>query len=192
MSVLNSQPICLKYVFVSVDRKLEAVAEPSRSADAKHTNQQDGKSTKMGGRTNTNDASGDRSQQKQITSNNNNNNSSSQEMQEELKQVLTLFREKRRTLDIVKTPEIFIQQSSSTNEVKKWLRAKGFSENVLRKLNGLNGNELFLLTRETLEEYCGLDEGRRLASQITIQRNVSGVNILIHLSNVFNMSCPLV
>lgn len=106
-------------------------------------------------------------------------------MQEELKQVLTLFREKRRTLDILKTPEIFIQQSSSANEVEKWLRAKGFSDSVVRKLHGLNGNELFLLTRETLEDYCGMEEGRRLASQITIQRNVSGVNIAILFSILF-------
>lgn len=106
----------------------------------------------------------------------NSNNNNNDDMQEELKQVLTLFREKRRTLDIMKTPEIFIQQTSTAIEVKQWLRAKGFSENVVRKLNDLNGNELFLLKRETLEDYCGIEEGRRLASQITIQRNVSGVS----------------
>jgi epidermal growth factor receptor kinase substrate 8 len=97
------------------------------------------------------------------------------EMQEELKAVLTLFREKRR-LDIMKTPEIYIQQSSSAKEVEQWLRAKGFSERVIKKLHGFNGNELFALKRSTLEEYCGSEEGKRLASQITIQRNVSGVS----------------
>jgi hypothetical protein len=95
-------------------------------------------------------------------------------MQEELKAVLTLFREKRR-LDIMKTPEIFILQSSSAIEVEEWLRAKGFSERVIKKLHGFNANELFALKRITLEEYCGQEEGKRLASQITIQRNVSGV-----------------
>ena len=97
-------------------------------------------------------------------------------MQEELKNVLTLFRERRRNLDIVKTPEIFIQQTSSPFEVEKWLKAKGFSEPTVKKLHGLTGNELFALNRRTLEEYCGSEEGKRLASQITIQRNVSGVN----------------
>lgn len=101
------------------------------------------------------------------------------EMQEELKHVLTLFRDKRRTLDIIKTPEIFIQQSSSADEVEQWLKAKGFSDKVVKKLHGLNGNELFALKRPTLEDYCGSEEGKRLASQITIQRNVSGV-IKIH------------
>ncbi|XP_037045483.1 epidermal growth factor receptor kinase substrate 8-like isoform X2 [Bradysia coprophila] len=96
------------------------------------------------------------------------------EVNEELKNVLTLFREKRRVLDIVKTPEIFIQQSSSATEVEQWLKAKGFSDRVVKKMHGLNGNELFALKRHTLEDYCGSEEGRRLASQITIQRNISG------------------
>ena len=102
---------------------------------------------------------------------------SQEDMQEELRSVLTLFREKRRNLDIVKTPEIFIQQTSSVEEVEQWLIAKGFSDKVVKKLHGLNGNELFALKRHTLEDYCGVDEGKRLASQITIQRNISGVSL---------------
>lgn len=99
-------------------------------------------------------------------------------MQEELKNVLTLFRERRRNLDIVKTPEVFIQQTSSPSEVEQWLQAKGFSERTVKKMNGLTGNELFALKRHTLEEYCGSEEGKRLASQITIQKNVSGVSLI--------------
>jgi epidermal growth factor receptor kinase substrate 8 len=105
----------------------------------------------------------------------NEQNSQVDDMQEELKNVLTLFRERRRNLEIVKTPEIFIQQTSNPQEVEKWLLAKGFSDKTVKKLHGLSGNELFALKRHTLEEYCGPDEGKRLASQITIQRNVSGV-----------------
>lgn len=105
-------------------------------------------------------------------------------MNEELKNVLTLFREKRRVLDIVKTPEIFIQQSSSADEVEQWLKAKGFSDRVVKKLHGLNGNELFALKRHTLEDYCGSEEGRRLASQITIQRNISGVRF-VNVTTIF-------
>lgn len=104
--------------------------------------------------------------------------SQADDMQEELKNVLTLFRERRR-LDIVKTPEIYIQQTSNPAEVEIWLKAKGFSEKTVRKLHGLSGNELFALKRHTLEEYCGNDEGKRLASQITIQRNVSGVCLFL-------------
>ncbi|CAO1331302.1 unnamed protein product [Diamesa serratosioi] len=96
------------------------------------------------------------------------------DMQAELKNVLALFRENRRNYDAVKTPEIFIQQTSNPAQVQQWLKAKGFSENVTTKLHDLSGNELFALKRATLEDYCGVEEGKRLSSQITIQRNVSG------------------
>ncbi|CAO1341025.1 unnamed protein product [Diamesa tonsa] len=96
------------------------------------------------------------------------------DMQAELKNVLALFRENRRNWDAVKTPEIFIQQTSNPAQVQQWLKAKGFSDNVTTKLHGLSGNELFALKRATLEDYCGVEEGKRLSSQITIQRNVSG------------------
>lgn len=99
-------------------------------------------------------------------------------MHEELKNVLTLFRERRRNLDIMKTPEIFIQQTSNPKEVEQWLDAKGFSEKTIKSLKGLTGNQIFALNKETLEDYCGAEEGRRLASQLTIQRNVSGVRFV--------------
>jgi hypothetical protein len=53
---------------------------------------------------------------------------SSHDLHEELKNVLTLYREKKPTLEIVKTPEVFISQSCDPDEVQNWLRAKGFSE----------------------------------------------------------------
>jgi epidermal growth factor receptor kinase substrate 8 len=53
---------------------------------------------------------------------------SSQDLHEELKNVLTLFSEKKRNLEIVKTPEVFISQTSDPQEVQNWLRAKGFSD----------------------------------------------------------------
>ncbi|CAG2053462.1 unnamed protein product [Timema podura] len=95
-------------------------------------------------------------------------------MQEELKAVLTMFREKRPNVEILTTPKVYINQDSSPDEVQKWLQAKSFSQNVQNKLKGVTGNEIFLLKKEDLEKYCGSTEGRRLHSQITIQRNVSG------------------
>ena len=97
-------------------------------------------------------------------------------MQEELKNVLALFRDRRKHLEIHKTPDVFITQTSNPAEIEKWLRAKGFEERTVKKLNGLSGNELFGLKKHTLEDYFGIEEGRRLASQITIQKNVSGVS----------------
>ncbi|CAG9810268.1 unnamed protein product [Chironomus riparius] len=96
------------------------------------------------------------------------------DMQEELKNVLALFRDRRKHLEIHKTPDVFITQTSNPAEIEKWLRAKGFEERTVKKLHGLSGNELFGLKKHTLEDYFGIEEGRRLASQITIQKNVSG------------------
>lgn len=96
-------------------------------------------------------------------------------MNDELAKVLKLYREKSHNWDIHKTPEIFIQPTSSPASVKQWLKAKGFSDYVVTKFGYLSGSELFSLDRETLEEHCGVEEGKRLLSQITVQRNVSGV-----------------
>lgn len=95
-------------------------------------------------------------------------------MQEELKHVLSHVRDNRRNMEIVKTPNIYIQQSASQAEVQHWLRAKGFSEAIITRLQNLNGTRLFALQRKQLEEICGVEEGRRMHSQITVQRNVSG------------------
>lgn len=97
-------------------------------------------------------------------------------MNDELAKVLKLYREKNHNWDIHKTPEIFIQPTSSSANVKQWLKAKGFSDYVVTKFGYLNGHELFSLDRETLEEHCGAEEGKRLLSQITVQRNISGVS----------------
>lgn len=99
------------------------------------------------------------------------------EMQVELRQMLTMFREKRNNLAIVKTPDIYIEQTATTDEVEKWLEKKGFSDSVIKKMHNINGNELFALKLATLKDVLGEKDGKRLASQIEIQRNISGVLI---------------
>lgn len=113
---------------------------------------------------------------KEVTPLNTISNDTRENMNDELAKVLKLYREKNHNWDIHKTPEIFIQPTSSPANVKQWLKAKGFSEYVVTKFGYLNGHELFSLDRETLEDHCGVEEGRRLLSQITVQRNVSGVS----------------
>lgn len=95
-------------------------------------------------------------------------------VQEELKNVLTLFREKRK-IEIQKTPEVYINQHSSVEEVQEWMKVKGFSERIRKQMKNMNGNELFSLNRAQLEANCGKEEGRRLDSQITISRSTTGV-----------------
>ena len=53
---------------------------------------------------------------------------SAMSVQDELKNVLEIFREKDNQLDIPKTPELFISQDSKPSEVRKWLKAKNFSQ----------------------------------------------------------------
>jgi hypothetical protein len=90
---------------------------------------------------------------------------------EEMAAVLAFYRPK---INIQRTPEVYINQDSSVSEVHEWLKAKNFSDETIRRLGGMNGNELFALKKSQLEEICGEKEGRRLDSQITISRNFSG------------------
>lgn len=101
-------------------------------------------------------------------------------MQDELAAVLSIVRDKPR-LEIRQTPPVYISQKSNALEVQKWLKDKEFSKDVTEKLRGYSGHSLMSMTREQTEKICGLQEGRRLYSQISIQKSVSGVSIL---------SCP--
>lgn len=62
--------------------------------------------------------------------------------------------------------------------MQKWLKDKEFSPIVCDKLKGWSGHALMSMTREQTEKICGAQEGRRLYSQISIQKSVSGVSIL--------------
>lgn len=100
----------------------------------------------------------------------------SNDLQEELTSVLTLVRDrnKHRYLDIKQTPETYINQKSNPSEVQDWLKAKGFNENIRNKFKGVNGHHLFEVKKAELEKICGKNEGKRLFSQISIQKSTSG------------------
>ena len=95
-------------------------------------------------------------------------------MQEELANVLSLYREKEKHLEIKTTPDVYIMQGSTPTEVRNWLKAKQFSSRVLEQLAGYNGGKLFSMTRKELVAAFGKSEGGRLYSQITISRNTNG------------------
>uniref|UniRef100_A0A0A1XAD1 Epidermal growth factor receptor kinase substrate 8-like protein 2 n=1 Tax=Zeugodacus cucurbitae TaxID=28588 RepID=A0A0A1XAD1_ZEUCU len=85
----------------------------------------------------------------------------------------TLYqRERRKDLEILTTPNIYINQYSSPKEVEEWLRAKGFPNVIVAKLSKLNGEELFALSPHVIEGYFGQKESRRLISQIVLQKNI--------------------
>ncbi|XP_068624817.1 epidermal growth factor receptor kinase substrate 8-like protein 1 isoform X3 [Battus philenor] len=97
--------------------------------------------------------------------------STGSELHEELKAVLPQLQQRR--LDFKKTPDIFIHQKSNPEEVAAWLEAKGFSTTAQRQLR-MPGHQLFTLSRAHFERLLGPDEGKRLYSQVLVQRNVSG------------------
>ncbi|CAD6995503.1 epidermal growth factor receptor kinase substrate 8 isoform X2 [Ceratitis capitata] len=85
----------------------------------------------------------------------------------------TLYqRERRKDLEILTTPNIYINQYSKPKEVEEWLRAKGFPDAIVKKLSKLNGEELFALSPHVIEGYFGQKESRRLISQIVLQKNI--------------------
>ena len=99
-------------------------------------------------------------------------------MQDELNMVLSLFREKRK-FEVRPTPEVYINQKSNADEVQSWLLAKEFSDNICHKLKNFSGHQLMGLSREQAEAIGGSSEGRRLYSQIKIQRSVCNVSRLL-------------
>jgi len=93
-------------------------------------------------------------------------------MAEELRHVLSFYsEEKQRNLDILHTPDIFIDQRSTAREVKEWLKAKQFSSRVQKQMDGMSGRQVLGMQREALEAAFGKEEGGRLDSQIILSRN---------------------
>jgi len=93
-------------------------------------------------------------------------------MAEELRHVLSFYsEEKQRNLDILHTPEVFIDQRSTAREVKEWLKAKQFSSRAQQQMDGMSGRQILGMQREALEAAFGKEEGGRLDSQIILSRN---------------------
>ncbi|KAK9299169.1 hypothetical protein QLX08_007776 [Tetragonisca angustula] len=90
------------------------------------------------------------------------------QVQEELKQVLTIFREKKQHYGINREP--LLDHCSTPREVQSWLSAKRFSEKTCKQLRDMTGSEVFNLTRRQLELYCGVAEGSKLYSEISTAR----------------------
>ncbi|XP_076177080.1 epidermal growth factor receptor kinase substrate 8 isoform X3 [Ptiloglossa arizonensis] len=97
------------------------------------------------------------------------------QMHEELKHVLTMYREKKKDKG-TSGSEVLLDQYSTPREVLAWFTAKEFSEKTCKQLGNMTGADIFDLTRRQMEHYCGPTEAARLYSQITLARNESEKN----------------
>lgn len=91
-------------------------------------------------------------------------------MQEELKQVLMIFREKKEYYGKSVDREPVLDQYSTPREVQNWLTFKGYSEKICKQLKDMTGSEIFGLTKRQLE-YYDIAEGAKLFNQILLARN---------------------
>ncbi|XP_035728767.1 epidermal growth factor receptor kinase substrate 8-like isoform X2 [Vespa mandarinia] len=96
------------------------------------------------------------------------------QVQEELKHVLNMFRQKKRSPNILEMQATVLHQYSTPREVQSWLSAKGFSDKVCKQLKDMTGAEIFNLTKRQLEQYFGPNEGERLEKQLILSRNECG------------------
>lgn len=106
-----------------------------------------------------------------------NKNLTQDELTNELQLILAL-RKNRDDINIKQLPDVYIDERSSAKDVAEWLRQKEFSESVVKKLDGVNGKDLFGIQLSTLIEYFGPKTGRRLDGMIIIQKKHCKVSIL--------------
>lgn len=99
-------------------------------------------------------------------------------IREELFNKLNLQNPNKKKIGIRRTPESYINQYSTPSEVQEWLKAKRFGDEVCEQLQGINGHSLFNATKSDLENICDEKEGRRLFSQVNLQKSFSGVSLL--------------
>ncbi|XP_044765453.1 epidermal growth factor receptor kinase substrate 8-like [Coccinella septempunctata] len=95
-------------------------------------------------------------------------------IREELFRKLNLQNPNKKKMGIRKTEESFINQNSSPMDLQEWLKAKCFGVEIRERLEGINGHSLFTATKADLESICGEKEGRRLFSQLNLQKSFSG------------------
>ncbi|XP_022256397.1 epidermal growth factor receptor kinase substrate 8-like isoform X3 [Limulus polyphemus] len=69
---------------------------------------------------------------------------------------------------------LYITAESKPVEVQEWLESKDFVPKIRDLFNGMTGKMMFKLTRSRLEEVLGNEEGGRLHSHLTVQKNISG------------------
>lgn len=105
-----------------------------------------------------------------------NKNLTHDELNNEL-QLIFALRKNREDIKINQLPDVYIDERSSAKDVADWLRQKEFSENVVKKLEHVNGRDLFSTQLDTLIEYFGPKTGKRLDGMIIIQKKHCKVSL---------------
>ncbi|XP_035474680.2 epidermal growth factor receptor kinase substrate 8a isoform X1 [Scophthalmus maximus] len=98
--------------------------------------------------------------------------SNMEEVQDELMHRLTLGRSTQKKFPVPSRsglPSVSITYDSSSDDVRTWLDAKGFSPVTITSLGVLTGAQLFSLNKEELKTVCP-DDGARVFSQVTVQK----------------------
>lgn len=106
----------------------------------------------------------------------------STDVNEELKNIWPIFKQKRPQINVKKTPKVFIKSTSTAEDVQIWLKEKSFSENLQKELLGLNGEQILSFNKDHFDaiEKRFKGEGKRFQSQVTLQKEFSGVCININ------------
>ncbi|CAF4292185.1 unnamed protein product [Rotaria sp. Silwood2] len=68
----------------------------------------------------------------------------------------------------------FISPNSSIEDVQRWLASKHISSELARNLQGMNGEELFQLTKSTLDQFTNEHESARVYALLSQQKQLAG------------------
>ncbi|XP_063785503.1 epidermal growth factor receptor kinase substrate 8 isoform X3 [Pseudophryne corroboree] len=107
----------------------------------------------------------------QGTKSTNRRKSQMEEVQDELVHRLTIGRstaQKKFTVPRQNASAVNISYSSSAEDVKAWLEAKGFNSVTITSLGVLTGAQIFSLTKNEFMTVC--PEGPRVYNQVTVQK----------------------
>ncbi|KAK2190672.1 hypothetical protein NP493_70g01038 [Ridgeia piscesae] len=98
------------------------------------------------------------------------------DLRNELKQRVTSVKSQleQRPRHYMPSCSVSLTDRSSAQHVIAWLKAKGFKAKTLHMLDGTTGKQLFEMDRSALERLVGQEQGTRLDSQLTIQKNIAG------------------
>lgn len=74
-----------------------------------------------------------------------------------------------------------INSNSSSDDVQRWLASKQISSQLARNLQGMTGEELFQVSKATLDQFTDETESARIYSLLSQQKKLAGVRLFFLL-----------